>query len=315
MRQNDCQKLISVIVPVYNAEEYLNRCINSLLNQLYTNLEIIIINDGSTDASLQICEDFKNKDTRIKVINQVNAGVSAARNAGLDQANGDVVAFVDADDYLPNDAYENMMRKFSNVELVIGRIRYVDVCGSFIKESNCLPANIESNDFIFDLYEESRFSYLGYVWDKLFLCDPIRKYNIRFNPSVKLNEDRLFVLEYMVHCNRVASCNQIIYEYRQKESHLFTDNGRRIDVSESELTVIQAFEHMKTIAGQYSDELYYLVARKAFESSLDLLSRVSPQDRKRCIKFMYNNACICLKKPEISLTNKLKIMYHVTVKK
>lgn len=92
--------MISIIVPVYNAEKYLNRCILSLLNQTYYNLKIILVNDGSIDNSKKICENAAKKDSRVKVINSVNEGVSLARNKGLKRASGDYVSFVDSDDYV-----------------------------------------------------------------------------------------------------------------------------------------------------------------------------------------------------------------------
>ena len=100
---------ISVIVPVYNTEEYLHRCIDSILGQTYPNLEILLINDGSTDNSGKICEDYARKDTRIKVIHQENKGQSAARNVGLNAATGEYVNFIDSDDWIDPPMYETMM--------------------------------------------------------------------------------------------------------------------------------------------------------------------------------------------------------------
>lgn len=98
--------LISVIVPVYNVEKYLHKCINSILNQTYKNLEIILIDDGSTDNSGKICDEYALKDNRIKVIHKENGGLSSARNAGLDICSGDYIGFVDSDDYIAEDMYE-----------------------------------------------------------------------------------------------------------------------------------------------------------------------------------------------------------------
>ena len=112
---------ISVIVPVYKAEKFLGRCIDSILNQTYRQLEVILDDDGSPDSSGQICERYKNIDYRVKVIHQKNTGVSAARNVGLDIASGDYITFVDSDDYICSNMYEKMMKcidKF-RCELVI----------------------------------------------------------------------------------------------------------------------------------------------------------------------------------------------------
>lgn len=109
---NDNQKaLITVIVPVYNVEKYLDNCVNSLVNQTYKNLEIILVDDGSSDKSPQICDKWKQQDSRIKVIHKENGGASSARNAGLDAAVGDYIGFVDSDDYIDFDMYEIMLKQ------------------------------------------------------------------------------------------------------------------------------------------------------------------------------------------------------------
>ena len=98
--------LISVIVPVYNVEKYLNKCIESIVNQTYTNLEIILVDDGSPDNCPNICDEWAKKDSRIKVIHQRNSGGGAARNIGLDNANGSMISFIDSDDFISTDMYE-----------------------------------------------------------------------------------------------------------------------------------------------------------------------------------------------------------------
>lgn len=107
---NDKYNLISIIVPVYNSEKYLEKCINSIINQTYKNLEIILVNDGSTDDSLSLCEKYAEKDTRIKVFSKNNGGLSSARNYGISKSNGAYIGFVDSDDYIELDMYESMMR-------------------------------------------------------------------------------------------------------------------------------------------------------------------------------------------------------------
>ena len=103
-------KKVSVIVPVYNVENYLEECVNSILNQTYENLEIILVDDGSTDNCPQICDDWAKKDKRIKVIHKANGGVSSARNVGLDNATGEYIGFVDSDDYIDITMYEKMLK-------------------------------------------------------------------------------------------------------------------------------------------------------------------------------------------------------------
>lgn len=106
---NTEKKLISVMVPVYNVAPYITNCLESLIHQTYTNLEIILVDDGSTDNSLEICQEYAKKDKRIKVIHKENGGLSTARNAGLDVATGDYYSFVDSDDYISTRFYEIML--------------------------------------------------------------------------------------------------------------------------------------------------------------------------------------------------------------
>ena len=107
---------ISVIIPVYNTELYLRRCLESVINQTYTNLQIIIIDDGSTDNSLKICTEYAQNDNRLIVYSQNNSGVSAARNKGLDMATGDYIAFVDSDDFIENDMFAKLLNTMVNNE-------------------------------------------------------------------------------------------------------------------------------------------------------------------------------------------------------
>ena len=114
------ESLISVIVPVYNVENYLDKCIESIVNQTYKNLEIILVDDGSLDSSSKICDEWAVKDNRIKVIHKTNGGVSSARNEGLKNANGDFIAFVDSDDWLELNMYEKLIskQKETNTDIV-----------------------------------------------------------------------------------------------------------------------------------------------------------------------------------------------------
>ena len=119
-------RLVSIIVPVYNVEKYLSKCIESLINQTYTNIEILLINDGSTDNSKKICEQFKEKDSRIKLINKENGGLSDTRNKGLQEAIGKYIAFVDSDDYINENTVEDNLKTAieKNADIVIFCFKY-----------------------------------------------------------------------------------------------------------------------------------------------------------------------------------------------
>lgn len=310
---------ISVIIPIYNTEKYLDACITSIVNQTYSALQIILVDDGSPDKCGIICDTWVKKDNRIQVIHQENAGVSAARNAGLQIARGELISFVDSDDVLPLNAYEQLLSSWNEKDLTMGGMALMEEDGTSIPCEQIFPPDaFPIEDFIKELFQEKRFCYLGFLWDKLLKRAIIQDNNIRFDPAIKLNEDRLFLLEYLLHCSSMSFCNAVIYYYRQRGAGVITSTRRNRTVTDSEMTVIDSFHKMASIAKQYSEELYYIVARKAFESSLDLRSRVAPEDKrknKQILHFMQEYAHICMRTPDISMNERLKIVGHCILKK
>ncbi|MBQ8615735.1 MAG: glycosyltransferase, partial [Clostridia bacterium] len=120
-------KKISIILPVYNVENYLDKCLTSLVNQTYQNLEIILVNDGSPDNSGEVCENWAKKDSRIKVLHKANGGVSSARNFGLDNATGDFIGFIDPDDFVELDMYEKLLNALNSQNATMAMCRYQNV--------------------------------------------------------------------------------------------------------------------------------------------------------------------------------------------
>lgn len=306
--------VISVIVPVYNTEKYLDTCITSIVNQTHSALQIILVDDGSQDKSGGICDAWAKQDSRIQVIHQKNAGVSAARNAGLQIAAGELISFVDSDDALPPDAYEQLLDSWAQKDLVMGRMELIREDSTPIPNNHILPpSGFSLNDFIRELFEEKQCCYLGYLCDKLFKRNIIQDNHIRFDPAIKLNEDRLFLLEYLLHCSSISICHALVYFYRQRSAGVIASTRRNQTVTDSEMTVIDSFHKMAAIAKTYSEELYYIVARKSFESALDLRSRVAQEDRKKIKQirqFKRENARICLHNPNTGVIEKIKMIGH-----
>ncbi len=310
--------LISVIVPVYNAEHYLKECIISIINQTVYDLEIILINDGSTDKSGEICDHFSNNDRRVISIHQTNLGVSAARNKGLQVAKGKYIAFVDSDDILPKDAYENLLKLIKEDHLVIGQIQMISEDGKLQKSLSFGKREMSQEEFLKELFLEKELTYLGYPWDKLYFRHTIEKYHLRFDEKIRLNEDRLFVLTYLIHCKEVVFCKDVVYYYRQRSKGIIISTRRNATVTNSEMTVLKSFQEMQKICRDYSDELYFICSRKAFESALDLLNRVSKDDKEKqkVLKiFLRNNSQICLANPQYGVLDRIKIITHSVLKK
>jgi len=204
--------LISVIVPVYNAENYLERCVDSLLAQTHTNLEVILCNDGSKDGSGRICDSYAQKDPRVKALHLKNGGASSARNAGLDIARGEYITFADSDDWVEPDAYAEMLRlaRENDARLVCaGRYNVLGQTGE--QEVGLCPQKLEKISgeellgrvFLWDNVD-------GAVWDKLFHRSVFRE--IRF-PLGKINEDILVVYQAARDLDTVVMYNRPVYYY------------------------------------------------------------------------------------------------------
>jgi len=204
--------LLSVIIPVYNVEPYLEQCLDSVVNQTYKDLEIICINDGSTDNSLKILEKYQKKDSRIKLINQKNKGLSGARNAGLDVAKGEYIAFVDSDDYLELNAYEEAMKVMltdKNVDLVEFRTN------TFADNNDTVLNNRANfaNKRLFDTFSMNM--HTGYVWNKIYKRLLLEKYKIKFIPKL-LYEDAFFSYAYVLVSKHSVFINKQGYNYRKR---------------------------------------------------------------------------------------------------
>jgi len=209
-------KKVSVIVPVYNTQKYLKRCIDSIVNQTYNNLDIILVNDGSTDNSLKICEEYEKIDDRIFIVSGKNYGVSHARNIGIEKAKGEYLYFADSDDYLEIDAIEKMLREFVNAdgELIIAGYNEIENKEKIAKKS-WGNFRIKSNDAKKLILDENGAG--GYLWNKLFKLSLIKKFEIKFDEKIYVWEDVLFVMEYLDKCKNVKLIDDIVYEYCRRD--------------------------------------------------------------------------------------------------
>lgn len=210
---------ISIIIPVYNAEKYISRCIESVLAQTFTDWELILVDDGSKDSSLSICESFANTNSRIKIISQKNSGPSAARNKGLEIAKGEYICFIDADDWIENCSLSDYINEIDNTNSDIVFQGFIDEYPNGEKKYNLISVSNENTkkDIISLLYENRCF---GWSWNKIFKKEIIEKYNIRFDESVRLWEDELFTIEFLHHSDNIKVINKCNYHYIVYENSL-----------------------------------------------------------------------------------------------
>lgn len=202
---------ISVIVPVYNATNTINRCIESIQRQSFKNFELILINDGSTDDSLNLCLDYANMDSRIKVFNKKNGGPSAARNKGIDMASTNLLVFVDSDDYLESTFLENLFFDADAADLVISGVTKLK---KGKKDSGFYFPNQIVDIKEKKIYlEDYPLSDCAYPFSKLFKKDILDRHHIRFIEDVHMFEDVLFLFEYLKFCNKIKFNDKSLYNY------------------------------------------------------------------------------------------------------
>lgn len=204
------QPLISVIVPVYNAEKYLDKCIESIINQEYSNLEIILVNDGSKDHSLSVCKQYQRNDSRIVIVNQKNGGPSVARNSGLDVATGDYIGFVDSDDIIEKDMYKILMKNLldANAQMAAIGMEYCYLNGDKKPYYQGETKRCIENEDILSTFLSNTVITFGPV-DKLYSRDSIG--SIRFDTQIKMCEDQKFVYEVIKNINKVIYDPKICY--------------------------------------------------------------------------------------------------------
>jgi len=207
---------ITVIVPVYNASKFIKKCVFSILNQTYNDLQLILVNDGSTDNSLKICMQCAAKDRRILVLSQENKGVSAARNYAMQHMIGKYVTFVDADDWLPRDSLESLYTslKNCNAEFVVGSMRRIEPVKSYDELLRDLTFDASACTQETVAFFENMFFY-AHVAKKLLYADIIIDNSITFLTDVKCAEDTCFMLDYLAYCNRVISIRKVVYHHNR----------------------------------------------------------------------------------------------------
>lgn len=271
--------LISVIVPIYNVEQFLSKCIQSIINQSYSRLEIILVDDGSTDDSPQICDEFKEKDKRIKVIHKKNGGLSDARNVGIEVASGEYIGFVDSDDYIKEDMYEILLNLIKKYDADVSICNLYDV----IDGNECIR-NKENG-----IREYSRIDILkeilldkniqSYAWNKLYkkeLFDEI-KY-----PIGKKYEDIGTTFYLFEKCNKIVVTSEPEYYYLKRADSLVNNVTESTILDYTEI-IIQRYLYIKQNIKELRKYNNYYLAKTLITAHNDIenLENISEEMQQR----------------------------------
>jgi len=225
---------ISVIIPVYNVESYLRKCLDSVLNQTYKNLEILLINDGSTDNSGSICDEYGKKDSRIRVFHKENGGASSARNVGLRELTGDYIGFVDSDDWLEPQMYEVLYKALIDNNVHLSNVSFTR---NAVPEKRVgdIPSGMLTSEQML-LYAIRNFHYAGFgrvIWNKLFKADMIVKSKVIFDESIEIAEDLKILAELYLafECTGVF-VDKILYHHLHIQNSLMHSGKISRDLDE-----------------------------------------------------------------------------------
>ena len=247
--------LVSIIVPVYNAEQYLERCIKSILRQTYENIELILVNDGSTDNSLAICRRFAMEDARVIVLDKANSGVSDSRNCGIAKAKGKYLQFADSDDWLAPDATAQLVQRAeqSKCEFVIAPfyrvIERILLVNGHIKEDG----KYTIAEFALEMMKAPANFYYGVMWNKLYRRDIIRENNLQCSPDISWCEDFIFNLQYLCYVKQVYVLQEPVYYYLKRRNSLVNTEMRSSNIYEVKRTVFHFYKAFYETIGLYED--------------------------------------------------------------
>lgn len=272
----DNKQVISVVVPVYNAQQNLKRCVDSILAQSYPQLEVILVDDGSTDESPAICDDYAKKDARVKVLHKENGGVSQARNTGIQAACGKYLQFVDSDDTLNGDFCRVMVEilKNSGVDLVICGYRavhtalgYSDECRSKTGQVRLTDGASSAGPFL----QLDRDKVLSMPWNKLFIREKVKK---GFRKDISLGEDKIFVMDYLAENPCYTVISDVLYDYYVDNENTLSRMYSPDRIRYVRAVTEQTFTFCKKMFGENYDKTYvYTDFMDSVNATIDLCLR------------------------------------------
>lgn len=314
---NRLNALISIIVPVYNAENYIKDCVESILKQDYNNIELIIVDDGSTDNSAKIIDEYKNVDKRVNVIHQKNSGVSVARNQGLEVAKGEYVCFIDVDDFISEDYisyyYNLIIENDAEIALTPQPRR-------FNEETKKNKINTENDTVEIWPGEKAAMEMLYYnlviaPWNKMISMNLINKYKIRFNTKLAYGEGFNFSVDSFQRANKVAVGHRKVYNYRvdNPSSAMTKFSMRLVDGS------IEAQETIKNNLVNRTPELLRACRYANWHTYCDCFNTMigckvakKYKEKYKKIKKVCKKEALCVLKAPVTSKEKIKgILYYI----
>lgn len=310
---------VSIIMPAYNAEKDISKCIQSIIKQSMKEWELIIIDDGSIDSTYELCKQYAKIDARIQIFHQTNMGVSMARNSGIEKSKGIYIVFVDADDILPENSLEIRLQLINNVDMAVASYQVIDQYENKIETMvYCERKFWDQKQALSNVIRiNGEIGYQGYLWNKIFLRSIVIDNNLRFYPNISYNEDRLFVIDYLLHSKKVRLSNELVYKYYQNQDGAM---GCLIDMKDKDcdklLTEFVAYQIMCNKLKRFDKNLYYLCAADAQGRACWLYKEASGTTKRLKKSYrkyirIFGTQTFYFGKGSLSLKKRMKILAHV----
>ena len=250
---------ISIIIPVYKVEPYIKKCLDSVITQTHTNLEILLINDGSPDNCGEICDEYTIKDSRIKVFHKENGGLSSALNVGLEYASGDYIGFVDSDDWIEPDMFEHLLETIQCVDISIcSYFKNIGDVTESISNIKNIPNDVIQTEqmLLYPLKRDYYMGFCGYVWNKLYRAEVIKRSGLQFDENIKYAMDILFYETLVTQEKCVGRyTSKQLYHYRQREGAI--TKSESFDVKIDILEVYKRVEELLPVEHKYWARGFY----------------------------------------------------------
>ena len=309
---------LSIIIPIYNTEEYLPTSLDSVLSQSFTDYELLLIDDGSTDGSGAICDAYAQRDPRIRVFHIANSGISGARNLGIDNATGEWLYFVDSDDELIAGGLQTLVDCISDdVDCVMGGFEEYNIDGELIMTCKDPTTRVLSKrDSLLTLYSSHsiHFDYLGYVWIRLFRSKVIQERSVRYDPTVIIKEDALFDAQYLCQSNgRTRFTTTPVYRYKLRAKSAMTTmfekyNPKYLSTFDAVVKMHSAIHQLPQVDKLLSKAAKYEVIRRVYLIKSHMMD-FNVLDTK-CISAMMRRA-----RKEVGWAYYMEYQYHRNVRR
>ena len=284
------ENLISIVVPIYNVKEYLDACIKSIINQTYKNIEIILVDDGSTDGCADLCDEYKKFDSRIRVIHKENGGLSDARNTGLEVASGVYIVFIDSDDYvnvnMVKELYDAIIKTNSDISICKFKRVKSEIIDIYENKENKSLEILSGKRVIEEVYGGNGEEISFVAWNKMYKKDLFYDNEIRY-PKGRIYEDTFTTYKLLYYSKAIAIIDKYLYYYRVREGSIINTNitkGRCIDAIDSDTSAVSDFEqwnekNLMSMAFKYSCRCAIIEYKKVLQMS-------NCEDKKFCKEYI-----------------------------